>query len=459
MRRFILPFYLLLGACMPVTSQDTATMSAVASVADSGLPPIKVFSAPRPMPPRVSNDDLKRDFLDLAFMLESGRALPVLTRFDGPISVQVTGAPPPSLAPDLSRLIFRLRGEAGLNITQITQGSANITIEAVSRGAIRRTLPQAACFVAPNVSSLAEYRNARRSQKVNWSRLTQRSRIAIFLPNDASPQEVRDCLHEELAQALGPLNDLYRLPDSVFNDDNVHTVLTGYDMLVLRIFYDSALRNGMRRGEVARRLPAILARLNPAGETVAHNRLRSTPRAWIDAIQQALGPGANPTQREAAAREAVKIAATMGWNDHRRGFSHYAMGRILQGRDARGAQAQFTLADGYFSATPGTDLHRAYTASQLAAYAISQNRPDDALAMLGRTIDTAARYENAALLATLMLLRAEALDLAGRASEGREVRMDSLGWARYGFGPDWAVRAKLREIGSLNPLRADMGRI
>jgi len=34
-----------------------------------------------------------------------------------------------------------------------------------------------------------------------------------------SPQEVRDCLHEELAQALGPLNDLYRLPDSVFNDD------------------------------------------------------------------------------------------------------------------------------------------------------------------------------------------------------------------------------------------------
>jgi hypothetical protein len=31
--------------------------------------------------------------------------------------------------------------------------------------------------------------------------------------------------------------------------------------------------------------------------------------------------------------------------------------------------------------------------------------------------------------------------------------MDSLGWARYGFGSDWAVRAKLREISSLNPLK------
>lgn len=46
----------------------------------------------------------------------------------------------------------------------------------------------------------------------------------MFIPNDTSAQEIRDCLNEELAQALGPLNDLYRLSDSVFNDDNMHTV-------------------------------------------------------------------------------------------------------------------------------------------------------------------------------------------------------------------------------------------
>ncbi|WP_300314288.1 hypothetical protein [uncultured Psychrobacter sp.] len=56
-----------------------------------------------------------------------------------------------------------------------------------------------------------------------------------------------------------------------------------------------------------------------------------------------------------------------------------------------------------------------------------------------------------------LALRAEALDLTGRVSEAREVRMDSLGWARYGFGADWAVRAKLREIAALNPLKGPRG--
>ena len=50
-------------------------------------------------------------------------------------------------------------------------------------------------------------------------------------------------------------------------------------------------------------------------------------------------------------------------------------------------------------------------------------------------------------------------DIASFISEGREVRLDSLGWARYGFGPDWAVRAKLREVSSLNPLKRSLGRL
>ena len=54
-------------------------------------------------------------------------------------------------------------------------------------------------------------------------------------------------------------------------------------------------------------------------------------------------------------------------------------------------------------------------------------------------------------LATLLLIRAEALALQGRVNEARRVRLDSIGWARYGFGPDWAVRAKLREIAALSP--------
>ena len=56
-----------------------------------------------------------------------------------------------------------------------------------------------------------------------------------------------------------------------------------------------------------------------------------------------------------------------------------------------------------------------------------------------------------------MMLRAEALELNGRSAEARAVRLDSLGWARYGYGADWAVRARLHEITALSPLRATNG--
>ncbi|SMX36414.1 DUF2927 domain-containing protein [Maliponia aquimaris] len=458
-RRFLLPLTLALGACAPSAPVDTVATRAAPMDSGSALPAMKSFAAPRPQRPVASNADMARDFIDLAFALESGRPLRVFTRFEQPIRVRVTGAPPASLVPDLRRLMHRLRTEAGIDIGFAEGGAAQITVQAVSRAEIRQALPQAACFVVPNVSSLAEYRSKRRSREVSWSSLERRERLAIFLPNDSSPQETRDCLHEELAQAIGPLNDLYRLADSVFNDDNVHTVLTGYDMTVLRAYYDPALRNGMTQAQVADRLPGILARINPRGQGIAPQRLSKTPRVWIDAVQTALGPGTSPAQRRAAAIEALKIASAMGWTDHRRAFSHYAMGRLLQATDPQAAQDQFVLAQRFFGQRPDTALHRAYVASQLAAYAIAAGNPQQALALIAPHLDTAARHENAALLATLLMLRAEALELSGRVAEGGAVRLDSLGWARYGFGSDWAVRAKLREIGGLNPARQGQGRL
>jgi hypothetical protein len=457
MRRVILPICLMLGACVPGNYSYHEPASRAAMPEEAGMPPMKAFSAPRPLPPQRANRDIQRDILDLAFQLESGRMLQHFSRFEGPITLRVTGEPPITLISDLNRLLHRLQTEAGINITRVSDGPANITIEAVSRDAIQRALPKAACFVVPNISRLSQYRAARNTRATDWSQMRQREKIAIFVPNDTSPQEVRDCLHEELAQALGPLNDLYRLSDSVFNDDNVHAVLTGFDMLVLRVFYAPELRAGMTRREVEERLPAILSRLNPAGDGLAPRFAGSTPRAWIDAVQTALGPGARPLERRAAAADAVRIAQAVGWSDHRRAFSHFALGRITQASDPDFAQEQFVLAERFYEANPGTELHRAFAAAQLAAYAIAQGRGEDALMLIGPHLATAERAENAALLATLMMLRAEALDLSGRVSEAQAVRLDSLGWARYGYGADWAVRAKLREVGALSPLKGPNG--
>ncbi|APE43608.1 ATP-dependent transcriptional regulator [Sulfitobacter alexandrii] len=450
--RLVLPLVLLLNACVPASNPDVATRAAIGT-SHSSLPPMKNFATSLPEAPVRSNNDLALDFIELSFQMESGRTLPVLTRFETPITLRVTGTPPATLMPDLRRLMARLRNEARIDISETRSDTAHITIQAVTREDIRRVLPQAACFVAPNVSSIEEYRTARRQPKTNWTLLKTREKIAVFLPNDASPQEVRDCLHEELAQALGPLNDLYRLPDSVFNDDNVHTVLTGFDMLILRAYYDPALRSGMTRGQVAAALPAILSRINPQGARQPARYATRTPPEWSRAIQTALGRSISFTSRQTAAHEGIRIATAMGWEDHRRAFAHYAMGRVMQSTDPELAQKHYLIADRYYALTPGTRLHRAYVATQLSAYAITKGDGARALRLIAPHVQTAMQSENAALLSTLLLLRAEALELEGRPAEASGVRLDSVGWARYGFGPDWAVRAKLREIASLNPLK------
>ena len=108
-----LPLVLLLNACVPASQPDVATR---ASLTESTLPPMKSFAATVPVAPVRSNNDLAIDFMELSFKLESGRDLPVLTRFEEPITVRVTGQPSATLGPDLKRLIARLRSEAGIDI-------------------------------------------------------------------------------------------------------------------------------------------------------------------------------------------------------------------------------------------------------------------------------------------------------------------------------------------------------
>jgi len=411
------------------------------------------FTVARPSAPARGNAAIAADFIDLSFVMESGRPIPRMSRFEGPVTVAVNGTPPPTLIPDLDALILRLRREADIDIARAraSDGTASITIETLPRSRMQRVVPQAACFVVPRVSSWAEFRRARGSRDLDWTTLTTRDRVAVFIPSDVAPQEIRDCLHEEVAQALGPLNDLYRLPDSVFNDDNFHAVLTGFDMLILRTYYDAGLANGMTREDVAARLPGILARLNPGGARGSGGAMSATSRAWIDAIQAALGPNTSEAGRIQAAERAVTIARNAGWQDTRLGFSFFALGRLTLSRDAdRSVQAFQTAASIFERVAPG-GIQSAHVDMQLAAFSLSAGRADEALRLTSRALPAATRAENAALLATLQMIRAEALDDVGRAAEARAVRLDSLGWGRYGFGSNAAVGARLSEVAALSP--------
>lgn len=454
MKRAALVFSMLLGACMPASNDDVTTRQNSSVYSDFATNPFPVSPSRKVT---ASNKDIARDFMDLSFSLESGRNLPVFTRFEGPISVRLTGKIPQSLPFELNRLIQRLQDEAKLDIYYTSADQANVNVHAVSRRQIQRTLPMAACFVAPNVVDLEDFKASRKTTKTSWSVQTERRMVSLFIPFDASPQEIRDCLHEEFAQGLGPLNDLYRLPNSVFNDDNIHTILTDFDMMVLRATYAPELRSGMTRAEVAARLPAILRHINPAGEGIAYRALPPTSRAWIKEIQTAVGPGTPTGDRMGAATRALNLAQAAKYNDHRLGFSYFAMGRIVQRANPDEAFRIFKAADKMFRQSTQTNLYAAHTAVQLASYQIAYGKGQEALVTLAPYMDAAYEEENAALLSTLMFLRAEALELTGRVSEANIVRLDSLNWARYGFGSEKHLKTKLREIQALNPLNRRNG--
>ncbi|RYH03248.1 DUF2927 domain-containing protein [Salipiger sp. IMCC34102] len=449
MRRSIALLWLALCAsCAPGPSTPPPPSRAATAPA---MAMIDGFKGRSPVRVTRSNAEMAQDFLDLTFRLESGRVVTAMSRFEGPLTVRILGAAPPSLSGDLSTLLGRLRQEAGLDIQPTTSDDARITVQAIPQRDLRRAVPTAACFVVPDARDWSDYLSRRRGGSIDWGNVRQRQRAAIFVPSDAAPQEIRDCLHEELAQALGPLNDLYRLPDSVFNDDNIHAVLTDFDMLMLRVTYAPELRSGMSRAQAAAVVPDVLDRLNPGGRFAGAGSFADTSRDWIDAMETALTDGATPGARRAAAARAVRISRTLGWTGPRQGFSYYAYGRLQVGHDSAAAIAAFETADRAYSASPVTRIHAAHIAVQKAAFALSQGDAMTTIEIADRAIPTARLHQNAALLATLMMFKAEALDLQGGTVAAEALRLDSLPMARYGFGSETDVRARFAEVKRLRP--------
>ena len=76
------------------------------------------------------------------------------------------------------------------------------------------------------------------------------------------------CIHEEIAQGLGLVNDSPSARPSIFNDDEEFALLTRQDELMLRLLYDLRLRPGMTLEEarpIVARIAAELTGEPPSG--------------------------------------------------------------------------------------------------------------------------------------------------------------------------------------------------
>jgi len=383
-----------------------------------------------------SNRDLGQDFLELTFGLESGEKLDHLLRYETPVRVYVASAGLDAYRSDLAALLARLRNEAGIDIAETRDpASAQIRIEVVPAAQISRVFPTAACFIVPGETDWQSFLRRRSDARLRWSDQRTLGTAAIFLPLDTTPQDVRDCLNEEITQALGPANDLYRLPDSIWNDDNFHGMATGFDMLMLRTLYQPELKSGMSRPEVAAVLPKVLDRVNPAGRNRPQKPRQPESKAWATAIEEALSRNAPRAKRVEAARLATQIAAEMRPPDHRLGVSLLTLGRLSLRRDPEAAARDFAQAYDLFSRQLGPDdVRTAQAGVHLAALALGTGQYEAAIELADRHAPVARAAQNAILLAGLLSIKAEAQAALGDTEAAQATRLDSLRWARYGFG-------------------------
>lgn len=68
-----------------------------------------------------------------------------------------------------------------------------------------------------------------------------------------------DCAYEELLQSLGPINDTFSVPWTMFNDNVSMGFFDVYDQYILNLLYDPRIKAGMTVAEVKEVLPAVLA--------------------------------------------------------------------------------------------------------------------------------------------------------------------------------------------------------
>ncbi len=437
-RKSILPC--LLAGCV-AAPPDTAAITSVR------FPPASL-----PLGVTQSNRELAEDFLDLTFALESGEQLEGILRYEGPIRVHMREAGLSAYRDDLEALLARLRREAGIDIASTRDpAAAQIRIEGVPSAEIAGIFPTAACFIVPGETDWRNFVRRRADSRMRWSDQDELRGAAIFLPLDTTPQDVRDCLNEEITQALGPANDLYRLPNTIWNDDNFHGMATSFDMLVLRALYQPELHSGMTRAEVGARLPAVLDRVNPRGRGLPVRKRAPESRAWGQAIEEALSRNTLRSRRMAAADEAVRLARAMQPPDHRLGVSLLTRGRLELRRDPAAAADQFAQAYRLFQRQLGTaDVRTAQAGVHVAALALGAGDQETAIRLADLHVPGAMAAQNAVLIAGFLSIKAQALYDLGELTEAQAVRIDSLRWARYGFGDgDGALAREQAQIAAL----------
>lgn len=242
-----------------------------------------------------SNDSIAEVFTILTHDLEGGSSRPNLVRFERPVRVAMIGEGSNPYQVFLAELIRMLRTEAGIDIAVAPPDNANLLVRFVPNLDFVG-FSNAQCIVVDGQPTWAALQQDDIADGVDpFGNIGSLEKATALIPGRMEPYKIRECILEELTQALGTANDLYALGDTIFNDDNAHTWPTRLDFLMLRVLYDPRMRTGLDRSETRTAALTILNDLNPdgirRGAEPLPKMLQQTFLNWRNRLHQMIASG------------------------------------------------------------------------------------------------------------------------------------------------------------------------
>ncbi len=264
----------LLAGCVDSTADQYRAYAQFLS-ADGGL------RADRsPSDAQFSNADLAANFQRIAlnreYRREDGKLVEATTptsisRWGAPVRYQILGggATPLDRA-DYAELAQRLTALTGVEVReQEREAEPNVTILILNaderRAFIRELQSDGTADRMPLIVEWAEKLSYPCVGQVGYRDADTGLITGAMIVIKAELEGLfrKSCIHEELVQTMGLMNDDRKVRPSIFNDDQEFALLTEHDEYLLQMLYDPRLRPGMGPEEAVPLLDEIIRDLRP----------------------------------------------------------------------------------------------------------------------------------------------------------------------------------------------------
>jgi hypothetical protein len=387
---------------------------------------------------RYGNASLARLFTSLTHDTEWGARRRQLVRYEEAVSVSLEGPGVERHFAFVDGFLDELARNSGVPIAR-EAGPSNLHIRLVESARFNTLLPTALCIVAQGDVKWETF--AANPSHHGAQALVAAERIAqmtIFIPETAPPFVVRNCLLEEIPQALGLANDLYGLGSSTFNDDAAHLWPTKLDYLMLRVLYAPEMVTGLDRRETEARALGVLDRINPVGINAPPLPLlrQRSLGDWPGLIQRVFSRDASRREVRDYAQRALTIVEAYAPMSAQHCHTLITAGRVLSHPEPEQALRLFDLARQVCDNAHGiSDIRHARIKLETACALLRLDRFGEVIAVAEAIWPVLAAHGQDERLAALYTMQSEAL-AASEPGSPRAVSSAKLAaeWNAYALG-------------------------